>query len=208
MSKLVNSQSFITRLWASINHSETLRTFNRYACLEMFSWQDLFSWPRFKSILCDSKPMFYSVWQWSQTGELIPKVFRDISTGMKVQVLLKVWLILFSHPHAFLEPCCTPIRRRILFIFPWILRGPLWTSELIERAEWCSMTSEVRATWLILWGYCFWNPAKGYEAAQTTWRGPPEQELCRGTWDHSQVQWLAIRSYRTCHMVVFAAKIY
>lgn len=46
----------------------------------------------------------------------------------------KKYLKNVSHPHALLEPCHIPIRRRTLCIFPLNLGGPLWISQLTELA--------------------------------------------------------------------------
>ena len=46
------------------------------------------------------------------------------------------------------------------------------------------------------------------EEAQTSWRGPHEEELCRGSQGHPQVWWFTMRSHRTQHTVVLATKIY
>lgn len=176
-------------------------------------WQSQDSNPVFLT----QKPMFLFtvpvVSNWETYPEGIQRHIKgNVGAGAlkgMVDFIFQKWLKQYFHPHPFLETCHTPIRRRSLCIFPLNLGGSLWTSQLIEWAE--VMPRD-------FWGEVHLDPSLGilvfgtqppcYEEVQTSWRGPHEEELCRGSQGRPRVWWFTMRSHRTQHMVVLATKVY
>lgn len=86
VNRLVNSQSFMAGLWASSNCSWTLRTINRFACLEMTKGHYFLDKESYRAriqtqSLLTQKLVFYSLLLADSNWKPILKVFRDISKG-------------------------------------------------------------------------------------------------------------------------------